>query len=41
MLLDHCAAQWLGQPDPVEMQLLEQRQRACHPGTITACAGAK
>lgn len=40
-LLDHCAPRWLGQPDAVEMQLLEQRQRASHPATIAACAGAK
>ena len=38
-LLDHCAPQWLGQPDAVEMQLLEQRQRASHPATIAACTG--
>lgn len=40
-LLDRCAPQWLGQPDQAEMQLLDQRQRASHPATIAACAGAK
>lgn len=40
-LLDHCAAQWLGQPSQGEMQLLDQRQRISHPATVDACAGAK
>ena len=38
-LLDRCAPMWLGQPDKVEMALLEQRHQASYPATATACAG--
>jgi len=40
-LLDKCTPQWLGQPDAVEMALLDQRHRASFPAAVTACAGGK
>ena len=36
-LLDHCAAQWLGQPDEEEQRLLQQRHRVSYPATEKSC----